>query len=74
MAEYEQLYKSKENVNFSCVDRRLWRWKVLHCFKVTSCFNTRYVKGMFPQNKMTTIGVEFASKNITLKNGTKVKA
>ena len=33
-----------------------------------------YVKGVFPQTKGTTIGVEFASKNITLSKGTKVKA
>ena len=34
----------------------------------------RYVKGVFPQSKGMTIGVEFASKNITLQKGTKVKA
>ena len=29
----------------------------------------RYVKGKLPYNKPSTIGVEFASKNIELKNG-----
>ena len=39
-----------------------------------SCIVSMYVKGVFPQTKGTTIGVEFASKNITLSKGTKVKA
>ena len=39
-----------------------------------SCLVSRYVKGVFPQSRGTTIGVEFASKNIALSNGTKVKA
>jgi hypothetical protein len=29
----------------------------------------RYVKGKLPQNKPSTIGVEFASKTIELRNG-----
>lgn len=29
----------------------------------------RYVKGKLPQNKPSTIGVEFATKNVELKNG-----
>lgn len=29
----------------------------------------RYVKGKLPQNKPSTIGVEFATKNIELRNG-----
>ncbi len=28
----------------------------------------RYVKGKLPQNKPSTIGVEFATKNVELKN------
>ena len=34
----------------------------------------RYTKGVFPKQKGNTIGVEFASKNITLSKGTRVKA
>ena len=29
---------------------------------------TRYIKGKLPQNKPSTIGVEFATKNVTLPN------
>jgi GTPase SAR1 family protein len=29
----------------------------------------RYVKGKLPTNKPSTIGVEFATKNVELKNG-----
>ena len=35
---------------------------------------SRYVKGIFPKNKVATIGVEFAAKNLKLKSGTRVKA
>lgn len=31
--------------------------------------NFRYVKGKLPMNKPSTIGVEFATKNIELRNG-----
>ena len=38
-------------------------------------YQYRYVKGKLPQNKPSTIGVEFATKNIRLKgNGGIVKA
>ena len=30
---------------------------------------SRYVQGKLPQNKPSTIGVEFATKNIELQNG-----
>ena len=39
-----------------------------------SCMVARYTKGIFPKQKGNTIGVEFASKNITLSKGTRVKA
>jgi hypothetical protein len=34
----------------------------------TANYHTRYVKGKLPQNKPSTIGVEFATKNVELKN------
>ena len=34
----------------------------------------RYIKGAPPKNEVPTIGVEFATKNVTLKNGSIVKA
>ena len=34
----------------------------------------RYVKGTLPKNPAPTIGVEFATKNVLLKNGGTVKA
>ena len=33
-----------------------------------------YVKGMIPKNIVPTIGVEFATKIVPLKNGDKIKA
>jgi GTPase SAR1 family protein len=33
-----------------------------------SIINYRYVKGKLPMNKPSTIGVEFATKNVELKN------
>ena len=35
---------------------------------------SQYVKGIFPKNKGATIGVEFASKNLKLRNGSMIKA
>lgn len=32
-------------------------------------YKFRYVKGKLPQNKPSTIGVEFATKNVELRNG-----
>ncbi len=37
-------------------------------------FNFRYVKGTLPKNPAPTIGVEFATKNVVLRNGGTVKA
>lgn len=34
----------------------------------------KYVKGVLPRNPVPTIGVEFATKTVTLKNGERVKA
>ena len=34
----------------------------------------RYVKGQIPKNIVPTIGVEFATKTVTLSNGEKIKA
>ena len=34
----------------------------------------RYVKGTLPKNPAPTIGVEFATKNVVLRNGGTVKA
>ena len=34
----------------------------------------RYLKGMLPKNPAPTIGVEFATKNVSLKNGQIIKA
>ncbi len=34
----------------------------------------RYVKGQFPKNAAPTIGVEFATKTVNLKDGGKIKA
>ncbi len=35
---------------------------------------SRYVKGSLPKTVLPTIGVEFATKTVTLDNGDKVKA
>ena len=34
---------------------------------------TRYVKGQLPKNSVPTIGIEFAAKTVSLKNGQKIK-
>ena len=34
----------------------------------------RYLKGVLPKNNAPTIGVEFATKNVVLRNGGTVKA
>lgn len=34
----------------------------------------KYVKGILPRNPVPTIGVEFATKTVALKNGERVKA
>lgn len=39
------------------------------CFSSYLNFFCRYVKGKLPQNKPSTIGVEFATKNVELRNG-----
>jgi GTPase SAR1 family protein len=33
----------------------------------------RYVRGALPKNSVPTIGIEFAAKTVTLKNGVKIK-
>ena len=37
-------------------------------------WNFRYVKGTLPKNPAPTIGVEFATKNVVLRNGGTLKA
>ena len=39
-----------------------------------TCLLSRYVKGMVPKQKTPTIGVEFATKVVQLKDGITVKA
>ena len=39
-----------------------------------TCLITQYVHNTLPKNSAPTIGVEFATKNMTLKNGRTVKA
>jgi len=39
-----------------------------------TCLLTQYVHKTLPKNTAPTIGVEFATKNVTLKNGGTVKA
>ena len=39
-----------------------------------TCLLTQYVHSTLPKNTAPTIGVEFATKNVTLKNGGIVKA
>ena len=66
----------------SCSGGWCWSWKDSSLDKVLTIIKiinrqlyinvdipSRYVKGKLPQNKPSTIGVEFATKNIELKNG-----
>lgn len=39
-----------------------------------SDLTNRYLKGTLPKNSAPTIGVEFATKNVVLRNGGTVKA
>ena len=39
-----------------------------------TCLLNQYLKGALPRNPAPTIGVEFATKNVVLKNGGTVKA
>ena len=39
-----------------------------------TCLISQYVHNMLPKNTAPTIGVEFATKNVILKNGRTVKA
>jgi Rab family protein len=39
-----------------------------------TCLLTQYLKGTLPKNPAPTIGVEFATKNVVLRNGGTVKA
>ena len=39
-----------------------------------TCLITRYVHNILPKNTAPTIGVEFATKNVQLRNGRNVKA
>ena len=43
----------------------------LICFtgRLRASLDSRYVKGKLPTNKPSTIGVEFATKNVDLRNG-----
>ena len=39
-----------------------------------TCLLSRYLKNQLPKTQKTTIGVEFATKNVTMKDGATVKA
>lgn len=39
-----------------------------------TCLLSRYLKNQLPKNNGPTIGVEFATKNVTMKDGATVKA
>ena len=39
-----------------------------------TCLLQQYVQNQLPKNTVPTIGVEFATKNVQLKNGMTVKA
>ena len=47
---------------------------LISIFVSINIFNFRYVKGTLPKNPAPTIGVEFATKNVVLRNGGTVKA
>jgi hypothetical protein len=72
---YQHLYKSTpklfNNIHYSNFGRRCWCRQNSYCAQVNqhpSHLLLRYVKGKLPMNKPSTIGVEFATKNVELKN------
>jgi GTPase SAR1 family protein len=64
--DYNQLYKSSSHKNVVILvgDTGVGKTHLLN----------KYVKGVLPRNPVPTIGVEFATKTVTLKNGERVKA
>lgn len=42
--------------------------------RICSSASNRYIKGQLPKHNVPTIGVEFATKVVTLSNGANVKA
>jgi GTPase SAR1 family protein len=59
--DYNQLYKSSDRCHIVILvgDTGVGKTHLLN----------KYVKGMLPKNPVPTIGVEFATKTVTLKNG-----
>ena len=70
---HEHLYKSK----FFLVSHSSMSFKVILIGDVwvgKTCLLSRYLKNTLPKKVGNTIGVEFATKNVTMKDGATVKA
>jgi len=61
---YDHLYKSKIDVVVLVGDAGVGKTHII----------SRYIKGVLPKTHFPTIGVEFATRNVPLKNGGVVKA
>ena len=74
---HEHLYKSK-NTQFICSDF----YSLTFCTVILigdvsvgkTCLLSRYLKNQLPKTVGPTIGVEFATKNVSMKDGATVKA
>ena len=68
---HEHLYKSKYKITKSDPPVVILIGDV---FVGKTCLLTRYLKNQLPKTGGNTIGVEFATKNVTMKDGATVKA
>ena len=72
-SNYNYLFKGFYPQNYfsscSCWRCRCWKNTFIKQVYFSLFIFLRYVKGTLPKNKPSTIGVEFATKNVDLKNG-----